>query len=180
MQRSKNTSPRKEIKMNIVNLIRSSVKSERSGTVPRPYRGSKIIVCLLILMAAMTFLGNRASRADWIEHKKCHATWKCDGDSLTGSCEAHGAVCEDKGCADVYHEGYVEIFNTCGWQSTAECVSEPNADCLLRDESYIATNCDGYCRWVFYNDCRCSCRDSEQYVEGGDLHTCSSRCRLSQ
>jgi len=133
-------------------------------------RMTKAILCTMgvLILTAVTYI----SAGDWIPNTKCVKVWGCTGGSSTGSCEAHGFFCVDTGCAS-YGEGEHRVVpNTCNWTVTANCVSDPNRTCKEFEQQWMPTDCDGYCKLVFYNDCTCACQDSGQGADAGTSPDC--------
>lgn len=124
--------------------------------------------------------------ATWQDNYECYTTFTCSGASLTGSCTPHGMLCaDDHSCQTyttnpVWGQGQIVRPNSCSWVTTVNCVPNPTKKCeITAPQPWIASDCDAYCKLVFYNMCACTCINYPgQGAETGNDPTCHEVCKV--
>lgn len=131
-------------------------------------------------MLSVFFLYARPAAATWQEDYRCYETNTCSGSSLTGSCTPRGFFCSDSQTCASYKVGNTTIVpNSCAWVQVVNCVPDPWYRCeIMAPDWAIGNRCDGYCKWISYNSCSCSCKEIKGVTASWKAPYCKEQCKI--
>lgn len=138
-----------------------------------------IVICMCIASAsissnALTALAGTCYTSTCLLGYVCYQDRFCGGPAVRGTCDANGFFCSSWDCEGTPDDP--DPNNACNWAFRDQCVGEePYSDlyCVEISQDYLSSDCAPSCDLVFYNQCTCSCEDSETGVEAGCADFCS-------